>query len=276
MKFKPVIKWSGSKRSQSEEIVSFFPKEIDRYFEPFTGGASVLFQLLHSDIQVNEYICSDINIDLINLWNKIKHYPNQLYESYNHMWNELNKDDDLERKKQYFYTVRKRFNDFRSPHDFLFISRTTTNGLIRYNKNGDFNNSFHVTRKGINPDTLKEILTEWSQTLNKHNVLFIHKDYKNIRANKDDFMYLDPPYAGTKGMYYGTIDYEELWNWLRQQSCKYALSFDGKCGNEDRTYEVPNDIYDEHKYIYSGVSSFKRLKENTVEHVEESLYLQIK
>ena len=36
--FQPVIKWSGSKRSQSSEIIKYFPKEIDTYYEPFCGG----------------------------------------------------------------------------------------------------------------------------------------------------------------------------------------------------------------------------------------------
>ena len=40
--FQPAIKWSGSKRSQANEIITYFPKEIDIYYEPFCGGASVL------------------------------------------------------------------------------------------------------------------------------------------------------------------------------------------------------------------------------------------
>ena len=29
VKFQPIIKWSGSKRSQCEEILSYFPKTIE-------------------------------------------------------------------------------------------------------------------------------------------------------------------------------------------------------------------------------------------------------
>ena len=274
MKFQPAIKWSGSKRSQSQEIIKRFPKEIDIYYEPFVGGASVLFQLLHSDIKANNYICSDINKDLINLWNAIKTNPHFLIDRYEKMWKELNADEDLERKKQYYYTVRERFNKLRKAEDFLFISRTTTNGLIRYNQKGEFNNSFHITRNGIIPKTLNNILNQWSLVLNNNNVQFIYGDYSNIQTKKDDFIYLDPPYAGTKGMYYGKINYDELWEWMRNQPSKYALSFDGTCGKEDRTYEVPNDIYNNHEYIYSGCSSFKRLKEKSTEYVTESLYIK--
>ena len=43
MNFQPVIKWSGSKRSQSEEIIKYFPKEIDTYYEPFVEVAQYYF-----------------------------------------------------------------------------------------------------------------------------------------------------------------------------------------------------------------------------------------
>lgn len=276
MKFQPVIKWSGSKRSQSEEIIKRIEdKEYDTYYEPFCGGCSILFQLLHSDKKFKKYICSDINNDLISLWNMIKDNPNEIINKYNIMWNELNIDDDKERKKQYFNMVRDRFNKHKNPCDFMFIMRTTTNGMPRYNKNGEFNNSFHVTRDGIKPDTFSKIVLEWSEVLNKFDVQFINRSYEEIQTTENDFVYLDPPYANTKGMYYGTIDYDKLWDWLRNQDCKYMLSFDGKTSSIDITYDVPNDIYDKHEYLYSGNSSFRRVIGNSSnEYVSESLYIK--
>ena len=275
MKFQPVIKWSGSKRSQSEEIIKYFPKEINTYYEPFCGGCSVLFQLLHSDIKVNNYVCSDKNKGLIDLWNLIKINPKLVSDSYSIMWNELNIDDNKERKKQYFYMVRERYNNEHNPTDFMFIMRTTTNGMPRYNNNGDFNNSFHVTRNGILPNKLEKIIYQWSEVLNKNNVEFINQEYNNIVTNKNDFIYLDPPYANTKGMYYGTIDYNILWNWLKQQSCKYILSFDGKTNNEDMTQDIPTNIYSKHIYLNNGNSSFRRVIGNSNDTiVKESLYIK--
>jgi len=52
--FEPVIKWSGSKRSQASEIIKYFPKEIDTYYEPFIGGGSMMRELLDSDIKVKK------------------------------------------------------------------------------------------------------------------------------------------------------------------------------------------------------------------------------
>lgn len=275
MKFQPAIKWSGSKRSQSEEIVKrIYKKEYDTYYEPFCGGCSVLFQLLHSDIKFKRYICSDKNKGLIDLWNEIKNNPEEVIKQYETMWNELNVDYDKERKKQYFYKVRERYNKEGSPYDFMFIMRTTTNGMPRYNNNGDFNNSFHVTRNGIIPKSFNKIIREWSEVLNKYKVEFIHREYNDIQTNKKDFIYLDPPYANTKGMYYGTIDYDKLWDWMRKQPCKYMLSFDGKTSSRDETYEVPKDLYSIHEYVYNGNSSFSRvIGTSNKEYVSESLYI---
>ena len=36
--FQPVIKWSGSKRSQADEIIKYFPTNIDTYYKPFIDG----------------------------------------------------------------------------------------------------------------------------------------------------------------------------------------------------------------------------------------------
>ena len=273
--FEPVIKWSGSKRSQAENIISYFPKEIDTYYEPFCGGASVLRRLLSSEIKVNKYVCSDLNKDLISLWNKIKSNPEEVSSYYRKLWDKLNIDDNKERKKQYFYSIRDKYNKEHNPLDFMFIMRTTTNGMPRYNHNGEFNNSFHVTRNGIMPDKLEKIIYEWCELLNKNNVEFISCSYEKIIAKENDFVYLDPPYLNTKGMYYGVINYEEFWEWLRALECKYALSFDGISGDTDNTCNVPNDVYTRHEYLLSGNSSFKRIIGKSKDSiVYESLYLK--
>ena len=273
----PVIKWSGSKRSQSEQIVSLFPSVIKTYYEPFCGGCSVLAALLKSDIKCNNYVCSDANKELIDLWNMIKENPKEVWNHYNILWNELNKDNDLQRKKEFFKKVRNRLNKEHNPLDFMFIMRTTTNGMPRYNASGEFNNSFHVTRNGIEPHRLCGIINEWSDLLNRNNVQFFAIDYREVKPEKEDFVYLDPPYANLKGMYYGGINLNELWNYLRSLQCQYALSFDGISGKNDNTYNVPKDIYTSHIYLRSGNSSFKRIigkDRNAI--VFESLYLNKK
>lgn len=275
--FQPVIKWSGSKRSQANEIIKYFPKEIDTYYEPFCGGASVLRALIESDIKVNKYVCSDLNLGLIELWNTIKCDPFSVAENYKELWNELNKDDNKERKREYFEFIRDRYNREKSPLDFMFIMRTTTNGMPRYNLKGEFNNSFHITRDGIKPEKLKVIIDEWSDLLNEHDVKFECHSYNEVIPNEYDFVYLDPPYANTKGMYFGGFNNQELFEWLKDIKSKWVMSYDGISGKIDNTFEVPKRLYDEHVYIKSGNSSFKRvIGKSNDSIVYESLYLKLK
>lgn len=275
MNFQPAIKWSGSKRSQCDEIISYFPRKIETYYESFLGGGSVAYRLMNSDIKVNKFILSDLNSDLINLYKLIQNDYKSVVSHYELLWNELNKDSNFERKKLYFAEIRKRLNEKHDPKDFMFIMRTTTNGMPRYNSDGEFNNSFHVTRNGIEPFRLEKILKEWNDTLNNHNVEFINASYDEFCPNENDFCYYDPPYANTKGMYFGAIDNDKFFNFLSDLKCPYCFSFDGFCKDEDSTYDVPKSVYDEHIYLKSGNSSFRRVIGNkTDEIVYESLYVK--
>jgi len=282
----PAIKWSGSKRSQAGDIVLKIreirrEKGIDQfrsYHEPFCGGASVLFYILENCPDLfNRYIISDINKDLTDLLTEISVDPFPLFMHYLDLWRQLNQNSDLDKKKDFFNSVRKRFNKEHNPADFLFLMRTTTNGNPRYNKKGQFNNSFHVTRNGILPSTLRKILDRCHYLLREYRVQILNCDYKlTMPYGKNSFAYFDPPYFHTKGMYYGKIDYDEFWNYLKKVPCSYCLSFDGTAGAENNIVNVPEDLYDEHVLLDSGNSSFRRVigKNNSV-HVKESLYTKI-
>lgn len=265
------IKWSGSKSSQSDEIVSHFPKKIGTYYEPFCGGASVLYTLLNSDIECQEYVISDKNQDLINLWNCIKIDYKAVSKHYEKQWTIFN-EKDIAWRKEFYNNVRSNFNEVHNALDFMFLMRTCINGMPRYNSKGDFNSPCHFSRSGIQPEKLDEILRKWSFLLNSNNVRIICQSYDEISPKEGDYVYLDPPYANTKGMYYGGIDLDRFFSFVESLKCQWSLSFDGISGDENNTYDVPM-IYDEHLYIKSGNSSFKRIVGNSKDSiVYESLY----
>lgn len=274
--FQPVIKWSGSKRHQADNIISYFPRHIETYYEPFCGGASVARALMESkEITVDNFILSDLNEDLINLWWEIVLNPQGVSEHYRTLWTEMNSVSDKSYKRSYFEHIRERYNKHRNPHDFMFIMRTTTNGMPRYNQQGDFNNSFHITRDGIQPDKLEKIIFEWHEILTKNHVEFRHCDYDDLTIKENDFCYFDPPYANTKGMYFGGFDNNRFFDWLRTLPCHYCLSYDGISGEVNNTYDVPKDLYEKHEYLLSGNSSFKRVIGKSKDSiVYESLYVK--
>lgn len=273
--FQPAVKWSGSKRSQAFSIIKYFPSEMDTYYEPFCGGCSVLRALLSSEIKVKQYVCSDLNRDLINLWNEIKNNPSEVINHYAFLWRELNKDSDTDRKRSFFESVRERLNKEHDPLDFLFIMRTTTNGMPRYNQKGEFNNSFHITRNGIEPFRLEPVIKEWSDYLNRFNVQFVCCSFEEVIPSQNDFIYADPPYVSTNGMYFGSFNIEKFFKWLENISCRYIFSFNGKVKDVDQTYDVPESLYSQHIYLDSGNSSFRRVVCGSKDsNVYESLYIK--
>jgi len=140
----PVIKWSGSKRLVAPELSRFIINQ-KRYIEPFIGGGSMLpFR------QISNAVASDIIPELINLWNQIKTNPEKVADEYNKRWDRLQNEGHI-----VFYEVRDNFNKTKNEFDFLFLTRTCVNGLIRYNSNGEFNNSMHKNRPGVNPKSFK-------------------------------------------------------------------------------------------------------------------------
>lgn len=265
-KFNPVIKWSGSKRSQAAAILSYMPAHFNTYYEPFIGGGSIMYA-----VSPPKAICGDVCKPLIDLWKEINQNPKDLADAYRVRWQRL----QLEGYEVY-YEIRDNFNRNNNAQDLLFLSRTCVNGLIRFNANGKFNNSLHHTRPGIAPDRLEKIIMDWNEHVK--GVDFIAKDYRETTASaqKGDLIYLDPPYFHTKGRYYGTIEFNEFLDYLQElnkREIKYILSFDGKRGDDDFTVSLPSDLYKRHELLPSGNSSFKKVMDKENLQVYESLYL---
>lgn len=277
MDFQPIIKWSGSKRIQSEQIISYFPKYMGTYYEPFCGGCSVLYQLMVSDEKfARDFVCSDTNPDLIDLWNVVKNNPEELFDEYSKMWSKMQSMDNKGMKRAYFEEIRNEFNKTRNPMLFFFIMRTCTNGIPRYNKHKEFNGTLHLTRDGIKPKRLQPVIMDWSELLNVNEVTFKCCDYKDIfeEVEEGDFLYLDPPYDNTRiNRYFGRVGFDDFFNQLRllnTMDIKFVLSFDGKSNG---SLTVPIDCYINRVYIDSKNSSFRRTKEGmTNKDVFESLY----
>ena len=180
MAMRTFIKWSGSKRSQAEAIVAYLPDDIAVYYEPFLGSGAILGQL-----KPKKAVGADINQPLIELWKKIQKNPSSVAEDYRSNWESLQKKGHT-----FFYQIRNRFNQEQSPLDFLFLTRTCVNGLIRYNKSGEFNNSLHHTRKGMHPDQLEKIIFAWSEMIRPHTFLHTSYEITTAKAKKRDFIYL--------------------------------------------------------------------------------------
>lgn len=231
----PFIKWTGSKRNQAKYIVDQFPKKIDCYYECFLGGGSVLHELLNrihtGEISCDRIICSDINADLIMLFEMLAHkgLREVLYNFYCACYNEMKQysgyesgeitPEQVAKMQEYYNRKRDEYNKWIANNDFpieramtfYWLTRTAYNGLIRYNSKGLFNAPFHVNgRMGITPEKLRAVIDGWGMVIDSFvdkggALFFITDNYVNplkcIDGNIVNVVYMDPPYENTKGMY---------------------------------------------------------------------------
>lgn len=264
------LKWTGSKRLQSDFIIDKFSKEIDTYYEPFLGSGSIMMKLLKSNISVNSIVASDVCEPLIGLWKEVQSNPQQIIDTYTNLHKDFVKNPSIDYKKSVFNEVRREFNEDKTLYGhFLFLTRTCINGLIRFNSKGNFNSTCHLTRDGILPNTLEEIILDTHERIQK--VTFKVQSYDENKPTKDDLIYLDPPYFyTTKNMYYGGINLHSFFDYVNNLSCKWLLSFDGLV-EDKKVCDIPIQ-YKKLYYSDGALSTFKKVQMSKSRIIRDALY----
>lgn len=260
-----LFKWTGGKRKLAPKIWSMRP-EFSSYFEPFLGGGALLF----FGAQHNA-VASDVYGPLIGMWKLVRDKPRQVTEGYRLRWNALQADFPA-----YFYEIRDHFNREQDPEDLNFLLRTCVNGIVRFNASGEFNNSFHLSRKGMEPDRYAASVEKWAERI--RNVDFACVDYAATceRAKKGDFVYFDPPYAASKNRYIENLDLPRFLSELERlnvRGVRWALSFDGSRGDTDYAIDVPSELFRRKLDLAAGHSAVRKVLSGPNEHVTESLFL---
>lgn len=198
---KPFLKWAGGKGQLIDAFDNMFPQElingkIKTYIEPFVGGGAVLFHILQN-YKIEKAYINDINKELINCYRCIKADVEEVIKPLSILENKYLSSED---RAKYFYNVRERYNqihlnghyDYEKCADFIFLNHTCFNGLYRVNKEGKFNVPHGKYKNPLICD--KENLRLCSQLLQKVEISF--GDYRQALSNadKDSFVYFDPPY----------------------------------------------------------------------------------
>ena len=186
----PFVKWAGGKNQLIPQIIRLMPSRFARYFEPFLGGGAVFF---HTASYNRNAFLSDINVDLINAYKIIRNNVEELITALKYHQDEYTKSP-----KSYYYQLRdktKGLNKIENAARFITLNKTCYNGLYRVNKKGLFNVPIGRYKNPLicDPVNLRKMSIVLSQSASYLGVI----DYKKIlveKADKDDFVYLDPPF----------------------------------------------------------------------------------
>ena len=206
------IFYMGNKRKICEQLISYFPKNINSFFELFSGSA-----VISLNTKAKYYYLSDIESHLIDLYQMFREYNSN--EIISHIENQIrnfnlptertkrtkNIDSELETKREIYKESYFKFRDFynknRNVLDFYTLMFFSFSQQFRFNSNNEFNMPFgNDCFSEQNQEYIKSSCKFFHQT----NVFFSNMsfiDYKDFNFEKDDFIYCDPPYQGTTAVY---------------------------------------------------------------------------
>lgn len=226
----PPIKSQGIKTKLVPWIMEIVPNVSGVWIEPFLGTGVVAF-----NSGFEKAILNDINPHIINFYKGIQDESITI----SRMKEYLEKEGMLlslaeNNGYEHYLNVRKRFNnDGYSPYDFIFLSRSGFNGMMRFGKKGNWNIPFCKKPYRFSKAYITKILNQMksvSEIISKNdNWIFYNKPFSEIIqcASENDIIYCDPPYFGRHTDYYNqwTIKDEELlYDLLSNTKAKFILS----------------------------------------------------
>lgn len=199
------------------------------WFEPFFGTGVVG---LNAPIKGN-HIVADSNPHLINLYNGIKdgsitQFNMRVYLEHESQLLETADEDGY----AYYREVKNRFNRDHSPFDFIFLSRAGFNGMMRFNRKGEWNIPFCKKPNRFAPAYISKICNQIASAekiIHKGNWQFLNQNFLDTinMAQEGDLIYCDPPYFGRYVDYYNgwtEEDEEALYTALMNTPAHFILS----------------------------------------------------
>ena len=188
------------------------------WVEPFMGSGVVGF-----NIAPQKAIFCDTNPHIIQFYNDLKDkiisskiIKNFLEQESLH----LQAEDDI-----YYYKVRERFNKHPNSLDFLFLNRSCFNGMMRFNRKGEFNVPYCHKPKRFSKAYITKIVHQIQYVenmLEKNDWQFLCQPFEKtieLTQNMNNvFIYCDPPYINRNS------DYFDSWNIDKERILQKCLS----------------------------------------------------
>ena len=292
----------GDKYKLYPKIRKYFPKTINRFIEPFTGGGSVFL-----NVNANEYLLNDIDTNVINIHRFLieqSENPKAFFDSVFEVIQEYNLSHSYikdivpqELKDEWIKTYYAKFNkqgfdklknDYNSSNEKSILHLYLLlifgfNRMLRFNSKGEYN--LPVGNVDFNKNT-ETALHDYFRLTKQKNIQFFNLDFldffRQIEFQEDDFVYLDPPYLITFS------EYNKLWNeetekrlldfleWLDTQNVKFAVSnvshYKGKVNQQFLEWSKQHNSFDiKSNYISYHDNSNKEFKEVLITNYEPEI-----
>lgn len=250
----------GDKFKLLPQLKENFPKDIDRFIEPFCGGGSVFL-----NVDANEYLLNDINTYMIRLheflvsysdcqddfWNILERDIEKYGLSATYMGKDVPQELRKEFAKTYFAKYNKEaymklradFNENKTDMMLLYMLLIYGfNRMLRFNRKGNFN--LPVGNVDFNQNVVNAV-NAYFEYVKDRDIEFYNMDFQDFVNNADptenDFVYLDPPYLITFS------EYNKLWD----EDCEMRLiHFLDELNAKGVRFAISNVLW--HRKRYNG------------------------
>ena len=212
--------------------------------EPFAGSGAISLACAREG-RSEQYWLNDLNRPLSDLLSSIVNRPEETADYYRFLWCDRD-TGHLER----FHAVRDEFNRTRDPNLLLYLLARCVKGAVRYNGDGNFNQSPDKRRLGTRPARMRTNIMAVSMLLRGKSV-FTSEDFRDVVSSvrEGDVVYMDPPYQGTCGTrdhrYSDGIRFDDFvagLDRLNRKGVRYLVSYDGRSGGKSYGKRLPEHL----------------------------------
>ena len=185
----------------ADELLNDHPK-IDTWVEPFLGSGVVAF---NCPGRIKKVIVNDINPHIIKFYKGIADdsiTADNIREVFDIHNQNLIKDG-----YDYYNQIKNRFNQSFDTMDFLFLTRTGFNGVMRFNGSGKWNVPFCKLNNRLSKNVIDDLthsVEELSRLFKSKDFMFYNKSFEDVieSAPENSIFYCDPPYYGLQVQYF--------------------------------------------------------------------------
>ena len=185
----------------ADELLNDHP-EIDTWVEPFLGSGVVAF---NCPGRIKKVIVNDINPHIIKFYKGIADdsiTADNIREVFDIHNQNLIKDG-----YDYYNQIKNRFNQSFDTMDFLFLTRTGFNGVMRFNGSGKWNVPFCKLNNRLSKNVIEDLTSsvdDLSRLFKSKDFTFYNKSFEDVieSAPKNSIFYCDPPYYGLQVQYF--------------------------------------------------------------------------
>ncbi len=221
------LKSQGIKTKLVPWIKDVLPKTKGKWIEPFLGTGVVAFNMGFENAILN-----DTNPHIIRFYQEIKDgiiTPPIVTRYLEEEGKKLKIAGD--NGYDHFRLVKNRFNKEPNSLDFLFLSRAGFNGMMRFNRKGEWNIPFCKKPERFSQAYITKITNQVAKASNaiKKGWEFRNFQFSEIipQAKKGDLIYCDPPYYGRYVDYFNSwteTEEETLFHQLKETKANFILS----------------------------------------------------